>query len=29
MERLMEEISRYVGNVEQHDDITIVVVKVE
>jgi serine phosphatase RsbU (regulator of sigma subunit) len=29
MNKLMDDVSRYMGDVEQHDDITIVVVKVE
>ena len=29
LEKLMDDVTRYVGAVEQHDDITIVVVKVE
>ena len=28
LEKLMDDVSRYVGDVEQHDDLTIVVVKV-
>jgi serine phosphatase RsbU (regulator of sigma subunit) len=29
LERLMDDVSRYVGDVEQHDDLTLVVVQVE
>jgi serine phosphatase RsbU (regulator of sigma subunit) len=29
LEKLMDDVSRYVGGAEQHDDLTIVVVKVE
>jgi serine phosphatase RsbU (regulator of sigma subunit) len=29
LEKLMEDVSRYVGAAEPHDDLTLVVVKVE
>jgi sigma-B regulation protein RsbU (phosphoserine phosphatase) len=29
MQKLIDDVEKFVGNVEQHDDITIVVVKVE
>jgi serine phosphatase RsbU (regulator of sigma subunit) len=29
LEKLMDDVARYAGNSEQHDDLTIVVVKVE
>jgi sigma-B regulation protein RsbU (phosphoserine phosphatase) len=29
LEKLMDDVSRFVGSAEQHDDLTIVVVKVE